>query len=120
MNIEEFRHYCISKPGVTEDLPFGPQTLVFKVMNKMFALCDIDQFNSFNAKCDPERAIELSATFTGIKPGYHMNKVHWNTIECDGSIPDNLMFELVDHSYDLVKSTLKKAEKEELEQLAKK
>ena len=119
MNIEEFRTYCIAKPGVTEELPFGPQTLAFKVMNKMFALCDIDQFKSFNAKCDPEQATDLRASYSGIIPGYHMNKQHWNTISYDGSVTDKLMFELLDHSYVLVSSTLKKAEQEELKHLAK-
>lgn len=119
MNIEDFRSYCIQKPGVTEDLPFGPQTLVFKVMNKMFTLCDIEEFKSFNAKCNPERALELRASNSGIIPGYHMNKTHWNTISCDGSVSDDLMFELIDHSYSLVASTLQKSDREELELLAK-
>ena len=119
MNIEEFRSYCIAKPGVTEGLPFGPQTLVFKVMNKMFILCDIDEFKSFNAKCNPERAIELRASFPGIIPGFHMNKTHWNTISCDGSVSDELMLQLIDHSYALVASTLKKSDRKELELLAK-
>ena len=119
MNIEDFRTYCISKPGVTEELPFGPQTLVFKVMNKMFALCDIEEFKSFNAKCEPERALDLRAANSGIIPGYHMNKKHWNTVACDGSVSDKLIVELIDHSYDLVVSSLKKSEREELKLLAK-
>lgn len=120
MNIEEFRDYCIQKPGVTEELPFGPQTLVFKVMNKMFIACNIDHFESFNAKCDPERAIELRATYPGIKPGYHMNKKHWNTISANGSVPQELMFEHIDHSYELVTSSLSRKDKEVLKELIKK
>lgn len=119
MNIEEFRDWCLAKHGVTETLPFGPNTLVFKVMNKMFALCDIEHFESFNAKCDPERAIELRTEFEGIKPGYHMNKALWNTIETNGSVPDNLMYELIDHSYKLVVLTLPKKDRQLLEEMQK-
>ena len=119
MNIEQLRDFCIAKKGVTEHFPFDDVTLVFKVMNKMFTLCDIEEFKSFNAKCNPERALELRASNPGIIPGYHMNKTHWNTISCDGSASDDLMFELIDHSYSLVASTLKKSDREELELLAK-
>ena len=102
MNIEEFREYCIAKPGVTEEFPFDENTLVFKVMGKMFALTDlVDEF-SLNLKCDPERAIELRDQYPAIQPGYHMNKTHWNTVKMDGSIPEKLIFELIDHSYQLV------------------
>lgn len=107
----------MKKPGVTEELPFGPETLVFKVMGKVFALCDIDHFTGFNAKCDPERAIQLRAEFSGIKPGYHMNKVHWNTIDSDGSVKENLMIELLNHSYDLVKNSLPKKLQVELQKM---
>lgn len=117
MNIEEFREYCIRKPGVTEELPFGPETLVFKVMGKMFTACDIEEFVSFNAKCDPERAIELREQHSGINPGYHMNKRHWNTIETDGSVADTLMYELIDHSYDLVAASLTRKDKEALKNM---
>lgn len=102
MNIEEFREYCISKPGVTEEFPFDANTLVFKVMGKMFALTDlVDEF-SLNLKCDPEHAIELREQFPAIRPGYHMNKVHWNTVKMDGSLNQKLILELIDHSYQLV------------------
>ena len=106
MNIETFRAYCLSKPGVTESLPFDANTLVFKVGGKMFALCDIEQFESINLKCDPERALELRAEYAGITPGYHMNKQHWNTCICDGSVPDDLLLELTDHSYSLIVASL--------------
>lgn len=112
MNIEDFRTYCLSRKGVTESFPFGPQTLVFKVMGKLFVLCNVDEFKSFNAKCDPQRAIDLRERYSGIMPGYHMNKKHWNTILTDGSVPDELMRELVDHSYELVFAGLPKSVRE--------
>ncbi len=117
MNIEEFREYCISKKGVTESLPFDDTTLVFKVMNKMFALGNLEGPLSVNLKCDPEKAIELREEYEGINPGYHMSKVHWNTIEMDGSVPIKLVTELIDHSYDLVVAGLTKKLKEELANL---
>lgn len=104
MNIERFRSYCLSKPGVSEDFPFDRKTLVFKVYGKMFALCDMLEFEGINLKCDPERAAELREAFAGIRPGYHMNKIHWNTVSTDGSVPDALILELTDHSYALVAS----------------
>lgn len=109
MDIERFRKYCIAKPGVTEDFPFGPDTLVFRVGGKLFALCDLNDFDGINLKCDPERSIELRERHAGITPGYHMNKKHWNTVATDGSVPDKLVLELVDHSYDLVAGVKRKA-----------
>jgi predicted DNA-binding protein (MmcQ/YjbR family) len=117
MNIEEFREYCLLKKGVTEGTPFGPDVLVLKVMGKMFALTDIDNFESINLKCDPDRAIELREEYSSITPGYHMNKKHWNTILSDGSISDDHLRELIDHSYDLVVSSLTKSLKQELQRL---
>jgi predicted DNA-binding protein (MmcQ/YjbR family) len=103
MNIEFFREYCLKKNGVTEELPFGPDTLVYKVMGKAFALCGLDEVpGSCNLKCDPVRAEELREKFSSIIPGYHMNKKHWNTIVWDGNVNDQLILELIDHSYDLV------------------
>ncbi len=90
------------KKGVTEEFPFDNVTLVFKVMGKIFALSDIDTFESINLKCNPEKAIELREQYSAILPGYHMNKKHWNTIEMDGSIRDTLLFQWVDDSYNLV------------------
>lgn len=118
MNIEEFRDYCLKKPGVTEETPFGPDTLVFKVMGKLFALTDITLFESINLKCDPELAIQLREQYDGVKPGYHMNKKHWNTVLADGSISDKNLTTWIDHSYDLVIKGLTKKMKEELNKLS--
>ncbi|CAM4102785.1 MmcQ/YjbR family DNA-binding protein [Zobellia nedashkovskayae] len=109
MNVELFREYCIAKKGVTEEFPFDEKTLVFKVMGKMFSLCALERLPSqVNLKCDPERAIELREEFDGnIIPGYHMSKVHWNTLLLD-SLPPKLVTELIDHSYDLVISKFTK------------
>lgn len=105
MNIEVFREYCISKKGITEEFPFDESTLVFKVMGKMFALVALERIPSqANLKCDPEWAIALREEYDGvITPGYHMSKVHWNTIFLE-DLPPNLIRDLVDHSYDLVVS----------------
>tara|TARA_R110000796_G_scaffold37722_4_gene95387 strand:+ start:293577 stop:293933 length:357 start_codon:yes stop_codon:yes gene_type:complete len=118
MNIEQFRAYCITKKGITEEFPFDADTLVFKVMGKMFALAPLERLPSqVNLKCDPERAIELRETYEGvIMPGYHMSKVHWNTIFLENT-PPKLIQELIDHSYDLVVSKLTKKQKEELKAL---
>jgi predicted DNA-binding protein (MmcQ/YjbR family) len=107
MNIEEFREYCLKKPGVTEEFPFDESTLVFKVMGKMFALTNLDGEWSVALKCDPEKAIELREQYPAIRPGYHMNKVHWNTVAMDGSLNERLVLELIDHSYQLVVDKLK-------------
>ena len=117
MHIETFRNYCINKKGVTEEFPFDEATLVFKVMGKMFALVDVENFESINLKCDPERASELREKYHGITPGFHMNKKHWNTVSMDGSVPDDLIRELVDHSYVLVINKLPKSLKVKLEKL---
>ncbi len=118
MNIEEFRDYCLIKPGTTEETPFGPDTLVFKVMGKMYALTGIESFEFINLKCDPEYAIELREQYDGsIRPGYHMNKKQWNSVDTDGSVPDNLIKQLIDDSYDLIAAKLPKKVKEELDSL---
>ncbi len=118
MNIEDLRNYCISKKGVEETLPFGPDTLVFKVMGKMFLLTGLDnQDLQFNVKCNPEKAIELREQHTCVLPGYHMNKQHWNTIIVDGSVPEKILYEWINHSYDLVAESLPKKEKHILENL---
>lgn len=115
MDIEFLREYCLSKPEVTEGTPFGPDTLVLKVCNKMFCLFSINEFKSVNLKCDPERAIELRAEYAGIRPGYHMSKVHWNTIDFDTDVNDKMVLELVDHSYNQVVKTLPEKERERLQ-----
>ncbi|MEH0155798.1 MmcQ/YjbR family DNA-binding protein [Limibacter armeniacum] len=114
MHIEAFRDYCIRKNHVTEELPFDDRTLVFKVMGKMFALTDIEDFKSFNVKCDPIKAIELREQYNCVEPGYHMNKKHWNTIKVTGEVSDNTLFEWVDHSYDLVVKGLPKKVRESM------
>lgn len=108
IDLESIREYCLSKPGTTEDLPFDEETLAFRVAGKIFALCDISNFESMNLKCDPERAVELRERYSGIIPGYHMNKTHWNTVSADGSVPRELFLELIDHSYDLIRASLPK------------
>lgn len=115
MDLDRFRQHCLRLPGVTEETPFGPDVLVFKVAGKLFALAPLDLFESVNLKCDPERAVELRAEYPGITPGYHMNKVHWNTVACDGSVPDRLILDLTDHSYALVRASLPKKVREALE-----
>ena len=114
MHIEEYRNYCLKKPGVTEGFPFDDKVLVFKVMGKMFALTDVDNFVSVNLKCDPDRALELRESYPGIVPGYHMSKSNWNTVSTDGSIDDPLFYELIDHSYEMVVAGLTKKLKTEL------
>ena len=111
MNIEEYRDYCLSKPGTSEGFPFDEVVLVFKVMGKMFALTDVNGFVSVNLKCDPGYAIALREQYDGIQPGYHMNKKHWNTILANGSVPDEKLYELIDHSYDLVVGNLPQKDK---------
>lgn len=102
VDIETFRNYCLFKKGVAESFPFDSDTLVFKVMDKMFALADVDNFISINLKCDPEHALELREKYMDVVPGWHMNKKHWNTVSVRGSLPDQLIFEWTDHSYELV------------------
>lgn len=106
MNIEEFRNYCIKKPGVSEGFPFDQKTLVFKVFGKMFALTDVEQFGGINLKCDPERAVELRESYDGVEPGYHMNKTHWNTVKTNMDVNDTLLRELIDQSYYLVLNSI--------------
>lgn len=120
MNIETYFEYCLSKKGVTEHFPFDEDTLVFKVGGKMFALSSLSQWEkgepSVNLKCDPERAEELRAQYDEIKPGYHMSKIHWNTINVNREVPYTLIKELIDHSYELVfRSLTKKIQNEILE-----
>ena len=116
MNIEEFRDYCMIKPGVTEEFPFGETTLVFKVMGKMFAITNLEGDWSLSLKCDPQRAIDLRETYSAIQPGYHLSKVHWNSVMMNGSLSQNLVLELIDHSYQLVVDKLPKALKAQLQE----
>ena len=120
MNLETYYEYCLSKKGVTEHFPFDADTLVFKVGGKMFALSSLLQWEkgnpSVNLKCDPERAQELRAEYDAVNPGFHMSKVHWNTITLNNDVPNTLLKELIDHSYELVfKSLTKKIQTEIIE-----
>ncbi|WP_343692018.1 MmcQ/YjbR family DNA-binding protein [Chitinophaga sp.] len=117
MNIEQFRDFCLALPGVTEEFPFGEETLVYKVMGKLFTLTNLDTFESINLKCDPEIAIELRERYDGVSPGYHMNKKHWNTVDIHAGISDKLIYQWIRDSYDLVVSSLPKKAKEELKNI---
>jgi predicted DNA-binding protein (MmcQ/YjbR family) len=103
MNLEQFREYCLSKPRVTEETPFGPDTLVLKVGGKIFAIAPLDEVPArANLKCDPDLALDLRDRYEQVRPGYHMNKKHWNTIEIESGLPDGEIRKMIDHSYDLV------------------
>jgi predicted DNA-binding protein (MmcQ/YjbR family) len=115
MNIEELREYCLSLPATTEDFPFDEVTLVFKIGGKMYALTGLDGPFTVNLKCDPELAISLRESYPAVRPGYHMSKVHWNTVDIDGSISDKQLKEWIDHSYNLVFKSLPKAVRLKLE-----
>jgi predicted DNA-binding protein (MmcQ/YjbR family) len=114
MNTEELRDYCLQKPFVEEGMPFGDDTLVFKVGGKIFLLTSLDKSNRFNVKCDPERAIELREQYSEVIPGYHMNKANWNTVYMDGSLTRKQLLEMIDHSYNLIFDSLPKKIKAEL------
>ena len=115
MNIEEIREYCLAKKGATESFPFDETTLVFKVF-KMFCLLGLDDAR-ISLKNDPEKNVELRAHYPAIYGGYHLNKQHWNTIELDGTVPADLMKEMIDDSYELIVKSLTKKQKEELKNL---
>src|SRR3989449_4092170 len=109
MDLESFREYCLTKTGATEGAPFGETVVVFKVSGKMFALAALDEVPAtVNLKCDPDLALELRDRYEQVRPGYHMNKKHWNTVEIDSGIPDEEMRKIIDHSYDLVVQSLPK------------
>ena len=115
MNIETLREYCLAKKAITEGFPFGEDTLVFKVMNKIFLLVSLSSSPlQFNAKCDPDKAIELREQYDAVQPGYHMNKKHWNTVIADGSLSNALLKEMIDDSYDLIIESLPKKDREAL------
>ncbi len=117
MDIESYRRYCLTKKGVTEEFPFDANTLVFKVMGKLFALTDLENFESVNLKVDPEAGAELREKYSSVIPGYHMNKKHWITVMMNGSIPDKLFCQWIDNSYNLVTASLPKKDKEILKNL---
>ena len=110
MDLADFREYCLAKPNVTEGTPFGETVLVFKVGGKMFALAALDEVpTTVNLKCDPDLALDLRDRYEQVRPGYHMNKKHWNTVEIESGIPDAELRKMIDHSYDLVVQSLPKA-----------
>ena len=117
MDLLEFRQYCLEKPAVTETLPFGPDTLVMKVAGKMFALTGLDEEDfRINLKCDPDRALILRDRHPEIVAGWHMSKKHWNTVYVEnGGLPDTLVRQMIDHSYDLVVAGMTKKLRAEYE-----
>jgi predicted DNA-binding protein (MmcQ/YjbR family) len=108
LNAEFIREYSLGKLFVTESFPFGNDTLVFKVHHKVFLLLSLSQHKSFNVKCDPNKALTYRAQYPEITPGYHMNKTHWNTVIFNGNLPDSLIIEIINHSYQLVFNSLPK------------
>lgn len=109
MHVEEIREYCLRKKATEESFPFDSNTLVFKVANKIFLLLSLESNPiQFNAKCDPDKAIELREKHSSIIPGYHMNKQHWNTIICDQTLSSKLIFNCIDDSYALIVNSLPK------------
>ena len=115
MTLDALRTYCLAKSGTTEETPFGPDVLVFKVMGKMFALTNMEEWPlEVNLKCDPERAIELREEYEAVQPGYHMNKKHWNTVVLNGSVSLPEIHAWIDHSYALVVQGLPKKVRDQL------
>ena len=115
MDAEQVREYCLAKPGVSEDFPFGEDTLCLRVAGKIFALIGLDSERlSVNLKAEPDYALELREQHPEVQPGYHMNKKHWNTVDFEGSLDGRMLRHLLDHSYEQVVKTLKKGEREAL------
>ena len=115
MNATALRAFCLAQAGAIEDFPFGPEHSVFKVAGKMFALSTLDRMPlEVSVKCEPEIAVDLRRSYAAIRPGYHLNKRHWNTITLDGTLPDQLVRDLIEDSYDLVVSALPKRVRDEL------
>ena len=120
LTLDVIKAYCLAKPGSSGGYPFGEGTLVVKVLDRMFVLCSEDeQPLRINLKCDPDDALALRAQYSAIIPGYHMNKRHWNSLIMDGSLPENLVFELIDHSYHLVISKMSQAKRRKLRAIEK-
>ncbi len=121
MDIQQFYEFCLSKKGVTEHFPFDEETLVFKVGGKMFCLTSLKEWEkgtpSLNLKCNPERAQELRAEYEAIIPGWHMSKIHWNTVAFNSDVSDKMMRELINHSYELVFNSLTKKIQAEINEL---
>lgn len=111
MDLEDVRTFCLKKKGVVETFPFGENTPVYKVAGKMFLLAMMTHPVSINIKCEPEKAVELREQYDAVTPGYHMNKLHWNTVMLENSIPDKLIYSWIDDSYNLVVESLPKKDK---------
>jgi len=120
MNIEEIRDFCLSFYKVEECLPFDDNTLVFKVVGKMFCLTDLEKFEGVNIKCEPEKAITLREQYSDVTAGFHMNKKHWNTVKTNNNLPDTLIKQWITDSYWLVVNSLKKNEKDDIKEFYKK
>jgi len=116
MNLESSRKYCLMKKGTAECFPFNDELLVFKVMDKIFCMANLNYPGSLFLKCLPENAIEYRERYDSVVPAYHMNKKHWNTVYFDGSLPKSLLLEMIDHSYDLVFKSLPGKIRAEVEQ----
>src|SRR5947208_762732 len=115
MDLEQFREYCLRKPGAAEGTPFGEDVLVFKVRGKMFALAALDEVPATaNLKCDPDLALEFRDRYAEVRPGYHMNKKHWNTVDLEGGISAAELRKMIDHSYELVVKSLPKTKRAKL------
>ena len=115
MDARALRDLCLGFTGAVEERPFGPETSVFKVRGKMFALSALERTPlEVSVKCDPDLAVELRGSYGAIRPGYHLNKRHWNTVTLDGTLSDQLVRDLIEDSYDLVVSGLPKRTREQL------
>jgi predicted DNA-binding protein (MmcQ/YjbR family) len=116
MNLEMLEKILAEKPAVTKEIPFGPETLVYKVKGKIFAMIAWDEDPlRFNLKCEPQQAVQLREQYPrSVLPGYYMNKKHWNTIVLDGSLPEALILEMIENSYRLVVQSLKKSDRDSL------
>jgi predicted DNA-binding protein (MmcQ/YjbR family) len=112
---DELRSACLALPGAVEEFPFGPETSVFKVAGKIFALAALEADPlSVSLKCEPELAAQLRLDYPAIRPGYHLNKRHWNTVTVDGSLPERMVRELIEDSYDLIVAALPPARRKAL------
>lgn len=116
MELEAPRAYLLEKKETTEELPFGPDALVLKVVGKIFAIVAWQKTPlQISLKCNPDHALALRAMYTSVRPGYHLNKEHWNTVTLDGSVPHDEFLEMIDHSYDLIVQSLKKSDRARLQ-----
>jgi predicted DNA-binding protein (MmcQ/YjbR family) len=114
MDRDRVLEYCGSRPGAVEDYPFGDEVAVFKVGGRIFALCGLTGRPDVSLKCDPPLAEALRARYPAVRPGYHLNKRHWNTVDLDGSVPADELAELIDHSWELVVAKLPRRQRDAL------